>query len=199
VVANVPAAAPAGSFAPTLRAMRFGITDASDQPTALNPAVVPKAVVARPPNREDLMVELIARHREPPARSSTDRWVLLACELLTLTALVASLVSMAPRHAPRGRVPLLPAEAGPREAYAACAHFVEAGATSQAPGTRGASKIGAWEWARLGDGRLRVLGYADAKTPVGERRPTYYQCDLVRLEAGRWRLDSLSVSPRRPT
>ena len=145
------------------------------------------------------MVELIARHREPPARSSTDRWVLLVCELLTLTALVASLVSMAPRHAPRGRVPLLPAETRRREAYAACAHFVEAGATSQVPGMLGAPKIGTWEWARLGDGRLRVQGYADVETAVGERRRTYYQCDLVQLDAGRWRLDSLRVSTGRPT
>jgi len=36
--ANVPAAAPAASLAPTLSAVRFGITDATDQPTALNPA-----------------------------------------------------------------------------------------------------------------------------------------------------------------
>jgi hypothetical protein len=145
------------------------------------------------------MVEPMARRPEPPARSSTDRWVLLACELLTLVALVASLVSMAPPHGPPGRVRLLPAETGPREAYAACAHFLESGATPLAPGVRGAPNIGAWEWARLGDGRLRVGGYADATTPVGERRRTYYQCDLVQLEAGRWRLDSLSVSARRPT
>src|SRR5579864_5777159 len=139
----------------------------------------------------------IARHREPQARSRTDRWALLGCELLTLAALVASLVSMAPRHAPLVRVPLLPAETGPREAYAACAHFLAAGATPQVSGTRGAPNIGAWEWARLGDGRLRVLGHADAKTPGGGRRRTYYQCDLVQLDAGRWRLDSLSVSARR--
>ena len=145
------------------------------------------------------MVEPIARHREPQARSSRDRWVLLGCELLTLAALVSSLVSMAPRQAPPARVPLLPAETGPREAYAACAHFLAAGATSPASGMRGAPNIGAWEWARLGDGRLRVLGYADAKTPGGARRRTYYQCDLVQLDAGRWRLDSLSVSARRPT
>lgn len=43
------------------------------------------------------MVAPIARHREPQARSSTDGWGLLACELLTVAALVASLVSMAPR------------------------------------------------------------------------------------------------------
>jgi hypothetical protein len=38
VPTNVPAAAPAGSFAPTLNAVRFGITDATDQPTTVNPA-----------------------------------------------------------------------------------------------------------------------------------------------------------------
>jgi hypothetical protein len=42
------------------------------------------------------MVAPIANHREPQARSSTDGWGLLVCELLTLAALVASLVSMAP-------------------------------------------------------------------------------------------------------
>jgi hypothetical protein len=36
VAANVPAAAPGASFAPTLSAVRFGITDAADQPTTLN-------------------------------------------------------------------------------------------------------------------------------------------------------------------
>jgi len=36
VAANVPAAASAASFAPTLSAVRFGITDPTDQPTALN-------------------------------------------------------------------------------------------------------------------------------------------------------------------
>lgn len=36
VAPNVPAAAPAASFAPTLSAVRFGITDATGQPTTLN-------------------------------------------------------------------------------------------------------------------------------------------------------------------
>jgi len=43
------------------------------------------------PPLEHMMVEPIARHREPPATSSTERWVMLGCELLTLAALVASL------------------------------------------------------------------------------------------------------------
>lgn len=42
------------------------------------------------------MLEQITRHRGPRARSSVDRRVLLGCELLTLAALVASVVSMAP-------------------------------------------------------------------------------------------------------
>ena len=42
------------------------------------------------------MAAPIARHREPQARSRTDGWVLLVCELLTVAALVVSLVSMAP-------------------------------------------------------------------------------------------------------
>jgi len=36
VVANGPAAAPVTSFAPTMNAVRFGITDATDQATAVN-------------------------------------------------------------------------------------------------------------------------------------------------------------------
>jgi hypothetical protein len=35
-VANGPAAAPVTSFAPSMGAVRFGITDATDQPTAVN-------------------------------------------------------------------------------------------------------------------------------------------------------------------
>ena len=57
------------------------------------------------------MTTPIARHREPQARSRTDGWLLLVCELLTLAALVASLVSMAPagervgvRHRPPSAV-----------------------------------------------------------------------------------------------
>ena len=55
-------------------------------------------------------------------------------------------------------------------------------------------RIDAWRWARLEDGRFRVRGYTDAMSPAGERHRTYYQCDLVQLHAGRWRLDSLTVS-----
>jgi hypothetical protein len=145
------------------------------------------------------MAEPIMRHVEPSATSS-DRWGLLGCELLTVTALIGSLISMAPGRTSPTRVALRASIPGPREAYAACAHFLEAGAMPRARGIRGApANIGAWEWARLDDGRLRVLGYADAKTPVGEQRRTYYQCDLVQLDAGRWRLDNLSVSARPPT
>lgn len=57
------------------------------------------------------MAAPIARHREPQARSRPDGWVLLVCELLTLAALVASLVSMVPpgeragaRHRPPSAV-----------------------------------------------------------------------------------------------
>jgi len=145
------------------------------------------------------MAEPIVRPVEPSA-TSRDRRGLLVCELLTVAALIASLVSMAPRPASPARVALRASVPGPREAYAACARFLAAGALPRARGMRAApTSIGAWEWARLADGRLRVLGYADAKTPVGEGRRTYYQCDLVQLDAGRWRLDNLSVSARPPT
>ena len=123
----------------------------------------------------------------------------IGCELLTLTALLASLASMAPaRHSAGDH--LLPAGTGPRDAFAACARFIGGGAMPDAPGTAPTTpRIAAWRWARLDDGRFRVRGYTDAKSPAGERHRTYYQCDLVQLNAGRWRLDSLNVSARRPT
>ncbi len=125
---------------------------------------------------------------------------LAGCELLTLTALLASLASFAPRRQPSGGDHLLPAGTGPREAFAACARFIGGGAMPEAPGTTASlPKIGAWRWARLDDGRFRVRGYTDAWSPAGERHRTYYQCDLVQLNAGRWRLDSLTVSARGPT
>jgi hypothetical protein len=43
------------------------------------------------------MVDPIARRPEQPASSNPYRWMLLGCELLTLAALVANLVAMAPR------------------------------------------------------------------------------------------------------
>jgi hypothetical protein len=122
------------------------------------------------------------------------------CELLTLTALLASLASLAPQRRSPGGDHLLPAGTGPRDAFAACARFIGAGAMPQAPGTAASlPRIGAWRWARLDDGRFRVRGYADARSPASEHHRTYYQCDLVQLNAGRWRLDSLTVSARRPT
>jgi hypothetical protein len=129
-------------------------------------------------------------------------WGFAGCELLTLTALLASLASIPPpprHHAPAGDQ-LLPAGTGPRDAYAACARFVGAGAMPEAPGAAQTSaRIGSWRWTRLDDGRFRVRGYADARSPAGEPHRTYYQCDLVQLNTGRWRLDSLTVSARRPT
>ena len=128
-----------------------------------------------------------------------ERWAMVGSELVTVTALLASLASIRPlRAAPAGRE-LLPGGSGPRDAYVACARFVEGGAT---PGRRvspGAPPaIAAWQWTRLDDGRLRVVGYTDSRSPLGEPHRTYYQCDLAQLETGRWRLDSLAVSPGRP-
>jgi len=126
--------------------------------------------------------------------------VLATCELLTLTALLASLASFAPRRPSPGGDHLLPAGTGPRDAFVACARFIGGGAMPEAPGIAATlPRIDSWRWARLEDGRFRVRGYTDARSPAGERHRTYYQCDLVQLNAGRWRLDSLTVSARRPT
>ncbi len=125
-----------------------------------------------------------------------DGWGFVVCELITVAALLATLVSIGQSsNGPAGRE-LLPAGNGPRDAYAACARFVGAGAM---PAATGDASIHAWQWAPLADGRFRVRGYADARTPAGEPHRTYYQCDLVQLHAGRWTLDSLAVSAHRPT
>ena len=137
-----------------------------------------------------------------PARPGRGRTIslLVVCELVTLTALMASLASMTPGEARASGDGLPVAGTGPRDAYAACAHFIGGGSI---PGRDGGPvappNIDAWQWMRLPDGRFRVRGYADARSPVGERHRTYYQCDLVQLNAGRWRLDSLAVSTGRPT
>jgi len=126
-----------------------------------------------------------------------DGWGFVLCELITVAALLATLVSIGQSaDGPAGR-DLLPAGTGPRDAYAACARFVDGGAM---PATAGAAgNIGTWQWAPLADGRLRVRGYTDARSPTGEPHRTYYQCDLVQLQTGRWTLDSLAVSAHRPT
>jgi hypothetical protein len=123
-----------------------------------------------------------------------DGWGFVVCELITVAALLATLVSIGQSsNGPAGR-DLLPAGSGPRDAYAACARFVDG-----MPAVAGsAGNIGAWQWAPLADGRLRVRGYADARSPAGEAHRTYYQCDLVQLQAGRWTLDRLAVSAQRP-
>lgn len=135
-----------------------------------------------------------------PARAGPSRAIsfFVALELVTLTALLASLASMIPGEARAGdRLPA--AGTGPRDAYAACAHFVGGWPTHRKDRKQAAPpSIDAWQWTKLPDGRFRVLGYADAQSPVGERHRTYYQCDLVQLNAGRWRLDSLAVSTNRP-
>lgn len=135
-----------------------------------------------------------------PARAGPSRAISLfvALELVTLTALLASLASMIPGEARAGdRLP--PVGIGPRDAYAACAHFIGGWPTPGRHGSEAAPpNIDAWNWTKLPDGRFRVLGYADAQSPVGERHRTYYQCDLVQLNEGRWRLDSLAVSTSRP-
>jgi hypothetical protein len=134
------------------------------------------------------------------ARHSKTISLLVAFELITLTALLASLASIVPGEA-RATGDRLPAAGmGLRDAYAACAHFIGGGVTPRRDGSQATlPDIGAWQWMKLPDGRFRVLGYADARSPVGERHRTYYQCDLVQLNAGRWRLDSMAVSTNRPT
>lgn len=139
----------------------------------------------------------MATRAEERATRRREGWGFGAGELIAVLALLASLVSIVQSSdRPAGR-DLLPADSGPRDAYAACARFVAGGAMRAA--AKRQANIGAWQWARLADGRFRVRGYADARSPVGEPQRTYYQCDLVQLQAGRWTLDSLAVSAHRPT
>ena len=135
--------------------------------------------------------------RDPArARRHIEGWGLVVCEVVTVAALLASLTSIL--RSSEGPGPQLrPAGTGPRDAFAACARFVDGGAIPTV--AKGRVHIDTWQWAPLADGRFRVRGYADARTLVGEAHRTYYQCDLVQVQAGRWRLDSLAVSAHRPT
>ena len=134
-----------------------------------------------------------ATRKAQSAQWPTGGWGLIVCEAVTITTLVAILMSLVGAgNAPRGP-DLLPAGTGPRDAFAACARFVDGGGPSAASGP---ASIEAWQWARLADGRFRVRGYADSRSPVGEPHRTYYQCDLVQLQPGRWSLDSVAVTPQ---
>jgi hypothetical protein len=122
-------------------------------------------------------------------------WGLIVCEAATVTALLASLVSLVGAGDVPSGPDLLPARTGPRDAFAACARFMDGGGSSAASGR---ANIQAWQWARLADGRFRVRGYADSRSPVGEAHRTYYQCDLVQLQPSRWYLDSVAVTTQGP-
>jgi hypothetical protein len=143
------------------------------------------------------MAEPIPMRAPTRSRRHIEGWWFVALEVITVAALLATLVSIVQSSEGPAGTQLLPAGSGPRDAYAACARFVEGGAMPQA--ARGRVDIGAWQWTPLADGRLRVRGYSDARSPVGEPHRTYYQCDLVQLQAGRWRLDSLAVTAQRPS
>lgn len=83
-----------------------------------------------------------------------DRWLFLVCELITVAALLATLVSIGQSSDGRAGRELLPAGTGPPDAYAACARFVEGGAMPAA-GARddGASTAG---YSRLPPYRVNV-------------------------------------------
>jgi hypothetical protein len=131
-----------------------------------------------------------ATRKAQSAPWSTRDWGSIVCEAVTVTALVAILVSLVGGgNAPHGP-DLLPAGTGPRDAFAACARFVG----GEAPSAASRAHMEALQWARLADGRFRVRGLADSPSPLGELHRTYYQCDLVQLQPGRWSLDSVAVT-----
>jgi hypothetical protein len=137
---------------------------------------------------------IMTRHPRS-ARWPLRDWGLIVCEAVTVTALLATLVSLAGAgNVPRGPDPL-PAGTVPRGAFAACARFMEGAGPSPSAGR---ANIEAWQWARLTDGRFRVRGYADSRSPLREPHRTYYQCDLVQLQPGRWSLDSVAFSAQEP-
>src|SRR4029077_9077452 len=79
------------------------------------------------------------------ARWPVRDWGLIVCEAVTVTGLLATLVSLAGAgNVPRGPDPL-PAGTVPRGAFAACARFVEGGGPSPSAGR---ANIEAWQWAR---------------------------------------------------
>ena len=132
---------------------------------------------------------------EPGIMTRHARRGLIVCEAVAVTALLATLVSLAGAgNVPRGPDPLPPGTV-PRDAFAACARFVNGGGPVPSAGR---ANIKDWQWARLRDGRFRVRGEADSRSPLGEPHRTYYQCDLVQLQPGRWSLDSVAIDPQEP-
>jgi len=125
---------------------------------------------------------------------------LVASELVALTALVLILAPLAGQLRWSNASRLLAGWPDLRDAYATCQQFVR-----ESDSLRNRARVlrpqgGAWSWVRLDDGRFRIVGHSDSRSPSGSLHRTRYQCDLVPLTSnGRWRVDSLVLSHERPT
>jgi hypothetical protein len=129
-------------------------------------------------------------------RHQGTRLGLVACELLSLIALI-TIVAPAVRQIPWPVTTGLLADSPDlRDAHTTCQQLVR-----QADSLRGRRVVTSpddsrsWSWRRLEDGRFRIVGQVDGRTRSGVARRTSYQCDLVPLNSnGRWGVDRLTVS-----
>lgn len=125
---------------------------------------------------------------------------LVACEVISLAALLAIVTPMASEIRMPGVGRFLAGWPDLRDAHAACQRFVrESESVRSRSKTPPPQERAGWTWLRLDDGRFRVLGSMDGRTDSGRLRRTQYQCDLAPLNSdGRWRVDSLAISLARP-
>jgi hypothetical protein len=136
------------------------------------------------------------RRRRPPGV----RLGLLACELMSLAALVAILAPRAADVRLPGVSRFLSGWPDLRDAQATCQQFVRETNSRLRDRTTGTQARGGWSWRRLEDGRFRILGSMDGRSRSGKVRRTRYQCDMAPLSSdGRWRVDSLAVSRGPPS
>jgi len=124
---------------------------------------------------------------------------LVASELVAVTALVLILAPMAGQLRWSQASHMLAGWSDLRDAHATCQQFVRESDSLRNRLRMLRPQEGAWSWSRLDDGRFRIVGQNDSRTPSGDLRRTLYQCDLVPLtSSGRWRVDRMVISHERP-
>ena len=142
---------------------------------------------------------------QPPSRTrkKQSRGIqigLIAFEILSLTALVLILVPLVGQLRWLNPSRLLAGWPDLRDAHATCQQFVRQSDSLRNRVPTALQRGGAWSWARLDDGRFRIIGRSDSWTRSGTLHRTRYQCDLAPLTSnGRWRVDRLTVSRDPPS
>jgi hypothetical protein len=120
---------------------------------------------------------------------------LVACEILSLTALLIILLPLADQVRLPSVARFLAGWPDLSDAHAACQQFVRQGGHAAA-----APEVGTWTWLRLNDGRFRIIGTMEQPTAKSGVGLTRYQCDVAPLNSdGRWRVDGLVMSRERVT